>query len=257
MAIRFSTALSNFALARGSYKDALQGGQLLVYSGAQPATADAAPTGTLLCTFTAASAAHTNEVQATGTVTLNTGASGSVDAITVNSVAILDAAVPFNTTLTQTAADVAAAINNSASNPEYTATSSGAVITIKAKRGSGTGPNTFVVASTCTTITKTDVNLAGGVDSVNGLKFGTPVAGVLPKHPTQVWTGVAAATGVAGWFRFVGPVADSGVLDSTASDVRMDGAISTAGAQINMTNTTITAGATETVASFPITLPLA
>lgn len=257
MAIRFSTALANFVLAGGSYKDALQGGQLLVYSGAQPATADAAPTGTMLCTFTNASGAHTNEVQATGTVTLNSGAAGSVDTLTVNSVAIIDAAVPFNTSLTQTAADLATAINNSASNPEYSATSSGAVVTIKAKRGAGAGANGFVVASTVTTITKTDANMASGVTPVNGLKYGVSAAGVLAKHSTQVWTGVAVATGTAGWARVVGSVADSGIADTTASDIRLDGAVSTSGAQFNMTNTTITSGATETFSSFPLTNPLA
>lgn len=257
MTLRLSTGLANFALGAGSYKDALQGGKIMVYSGTQPATADAAPTGTLLVTITAASAAHTDEVLATGTVTLNTGAAGSVDAITVDGVAILDAVVPFNVSLTQTAADVATGINQSASNPEYTATSSGAVITISAKRGAGAGANGLVVASTVTTITKTDANLAGGVTPVNGLKYGVTAAGVLAKHSTQVWTGVAVATGVAGWVRVVGSVADSGVLDTTASQIRLDGAVSTSGAQFNMTNTTITSGATETFSSFPLTNPTA
>lgn len=257
MALRLSTGLRNFALAGGSVKDALQGGKLMIYTGAQPATADSAPTGTLLCTITAASGVHTAEVQATGTVTLNTGAAGSVDAVTVNGVAIIDAPVPFNTSLTQTATDLAAAINSSASNPEYTASALGAVVTIKAKRGAGAGANGLVVASTVTTLTKTDANMAGGATSLNGLKFGSAAAGALVKHASQVWSGVAGATGTAGWFRFVGAVADSGIADTTESDVRLDGSISTSGAQVNMTNTTITSGATETVASFPITLPTA
>lgn len=257
MALRLSSALRNFVLAGGSVKDALQGGKILIYSGAQPATADTAPSGTLLCTITAASGSPTAEVQASGTVTLSTGASGSITALTVNSVSILDAAVPFNTSLTLTAADLATAINSSASNPEYTASSAGAVVTIRAKRGAGAGANGFVVASTATTITKVDVNLSGGVTAVNGLAFGGAAAGVLSKHATQVWSGVAGATGTAGWFRFVGAVADSGITDTVEADVRMDGAISTSGAQINMSSTAITSGATQTIASMPITLPTA
>src|SRR5574340_1240964 len=144
MTFRFSIAARNFAAQHGSYKKAFQGGKILIYSGAQPSSADAAPTGTLLCTITKSSAAHTAEVLATGTVTLATGAAGSVDTVTVNSVNILtNGAVPFNTSLTQTAADVATAINLSESYPEYTATSSGAVVTIKAARGAGAAPNTF------------------------------------------------------------------------------------------------------------------
>lgn len=255
MTLRLSTALRNHVLSGGSVKDSLQGGKVLVYSGAQPATADAAPTGTLLCTVTAAAAAHTAEVLATGTVTLNSGASGSVDTLTVDSIAIIDAAVAFNTSLTQTAADLASAINNAASDPEYTATSSGAVVTIIAKRGSGAGANGLVVASTVTTLTKTDANMASGVTALNGLNFGFAAAGVLPKLASQTWSGVAGATGTAGWFRFQSAVADTGVLDTSETEFRLDGAISTSGAQLNMSSTSIVSGATQTVSSFPITLP--
>src|SRR3990167_9378872 len=138
MALRLSTGLRNFMLQHGSLKDALQNGRMEVYTGTQPTTADSAATGTLLCPITKGSAAHTAEVLATGTVTLTGGASGSVDTVTVNSVNILTTgAVPFNTSLNQTAADLAAAINASESSPEYTASVSGAIVTISAMRGTG------------------------------------------------------------------------------------------------------------------------
>jgi hypothetical protein len=254
MTLRLSSALRNHVLSGGSLKDTLQGGKILVYSGAQPATADAAPTGTLLATITDASGSHTAEVLASGTVTL-AGSAGSVTALTVDGIAIIDAAVPFNSSLTQTAVDLALAVNNAASDPEYSATSSGAVVTIRAKRGSGAGPNGFVVDATCTTMTSTDVNMASGVTAVNGLNFGVAAAGVLPKLAAQTWSGIAGATGTAGWFRFVGAVADSGALDSAETEIRLDGAISTSGAQLNMSSTSITSGATQTISSFPITLP--
>lgn len=256
MTLRLSTALRNHNLAGGSLKNALQGGKLLIYTGAQPASADAAPTGTLLCTISDASAAHTPEVLATGSVTL-AGSSGSVTALTVGGVAVIDAAVPFNTDLATTAADLAAAINACQSSPDYSATASGATVTISAARGSGAAPNGFVVDATCTTLTSTDVNLSGGVSAVNGLKFGSPAAGVLGKLATQAWSGVAGNTGTAGWFRFVGAVADSGALDAAESQFRLDGAISTSGSQLNMSSTSITAGATQTITSFPVTLPSA
>jgi hypothetical protein len=255
MTLRLSAGLRNFVNQNGSIRDALSGGEIQIYSGAQPATADTAPTGTLLATITASSAARTSEVLAVGTVTLNSGAAGAITALTVNSVSIIDTAVPFNTSLAQTAGDLAAMINNSTSSPEYTASASGAVVSIQARRGSGAAPNGFVVASTATTLTKTDAPMAGGVSAVNGLQFGTSAGGVLAKRASQTWSGVAVASGAAGWFRFVGAVADPGTLDTIESTVRMDGSVSTSGAQLNMSSTTIASGATQTIASFPITLP--
>lgn len=255
MTLKISAAMRNFINQNGSFRDALQGGEIQIYTGVQPATAEAPPTGTLLATITSGSAARTAEVLATGTVTLNTGASGSITALTVNGVSIIDAPVPFNTSLNQTAADLATMINNSASNPEYTATSLLGVVTITAKRGTGATPNTFAVVSTATTITKTDVNMSGGVTAANGLQFGVSSAGVLPKRSSQTWSGAAVASGTAGWFRFVGSVADSGVIDTTESQMRMDGSISTSGAQLNMSSTTVVALATQTISSFPVTLP--
>lgn len=248
MTLRYSTAARNFILQHGSLKKAFQNGKILIYSGAQPASADSAPTGTLLCTITSSSGAHTAEVLATGTVTLTGGASGSVDTVTVNGVNILtNGAVAFNTSLTQTAADLAAAINLSESTPEYTATSSGAVVTISAARGSGATPNTFAVSATLTTIMASYGNMAGGVTAVNGLQFGSASAGSIAKKTGQVWSGVNAASGTAGWYRFVGAVADSGVADSSETEIREDGAIATSGAQLNMNNTTLASGATTTI----------
>jgi hypothetical protein len=257
MTLRLSTAARDHITSAGSLKSAFQQGQIQIYSGSQPASADAAPTGTLLATITAGSSARTAEVLATGTVTLTAGSSGSVNDITVGGVSIMDGAVPFNTDLTATAAAVAANINAARTVPDYTATSAGAVVTISAPRGMGTAANGLTVAADVTTLTATVANMSGGVTAANGLKFGAASGGVVSKLDTQVWSGVAVASGTAGWFRFTGSVADTGVLDTGATQVRMDGAIATSGAQLNMSSTAITSGATQTIASFPITLPTA
>jgi hypothetical protein len=196
-------------------------------------------------------------VQAVGTVTLNSGAGGNVSAITVGGVEVLGAAIPFTTSLAATAALIAAQINRKRSVPDYTATAAGAVVTIKAPRGMGAGANSLAVVSTASTISTTDVSMSGGVNAVNGLRFDTSTGGVLVKDDTQSWSGVAAATGTAGWYRFTGSVADSGAVDAAATELRLDGAISTSGAQLNMSSTSITSGATQTIASFPVTLPTA
>lgn len=257
MALRYSDGARNFLAADGSLKDMFQNGKIEIYTGAQPATANAAVTGTLLCTITDASAARTAEVLSTGSVTLTGGAAGSVDTLTVNGVDILGGAVPFNTSLNQTATDVATKCENLRSTTEYEVSASGAIITITARPGSGTAPNGFVVASTTTTITKTDANMAGGVAAVNGLKWGFSSAGVIAKLSTQTWSGVNAATGTAGYYRMYGSVADAGGLDSSAVTLREDGAISTTGAELNMASTALTATATTTITAWQRTIPTA
>lgn len=259
MTLRYSTAARNHMAQYGGLKDAFQNGKIEIYSGSQPSSADAAVTGTLLCTVTAASGTHTPETLSSGTVTLTGGSSGSVDQVAVNSVNLLSAAVPFNTSLTQTAADVAAAINANAQNSpvKYKASSSGAVITIKALPGTGTTPNGYTVVSTVTTITKTDGNMAGGVAPVNGLKWGAAAAGAIAKLASQTWSGVNGNSGTAGWYRAYGSVSDAGGLDTTETYIREDGAIATSGAQLNLSSVSLTNGATTTISTWTRTLPAA
>lgn len=256
MTLRYSTGLRDFLGKFGSLADALQNGEIKLYTGAQPASADAAPTGTLLCTITDNSGARTAEVRASGTVTLTGGAGGSVDAVTVNGVDVLGASVPFNGTLAQTATDVAAQINRHKSAPNYQASAAGAVVTIKALPGAGASANTFVVAGTLTTITASYANLSGGVSPVNGLKFDAPSSGAMDIYTAQVWSGLNAAPGgVAGWFRFTGSVADSGVVDTTESQIRLDGSVSTTGADLDLNNTTLAAAATTRITAATATVP--
>lgn len=257
MALKLSTGLRNFLAGDSCYKDAFQNGKIEIYTGAQPATADAAVTGTLLCTITAASAARTAEVLSVGSVTLTGGAAGSVDTITVNGVDILGGAVPYNTSLNQTAADVVTACENLRGFVEYEVSASGAIIVITARPGTGASPNGYVVASTTTTLTKTDANMAGGVTAVNGLKWGFSSAGVIAKLSTQTWSGVNAATGTAGYYRMYGSVADAGGLDSAGTTLREDGAVSTTGAELNMASTSLTAAATTTITAWQRTIPTA
>lgn len=114
------------------------------------------------------------EVSATGTVTLDTGAAGSVDSIEVNSIEIMSGAEAFDTDLGTTATAVAANITAHTSSPNYTAVAVDEVITITAVT-EGTGSNDFVVVSTATTITTTDVDMSGGVTDKSSVLSTTPV----------------------------------------------------------------------------------
>jgi hypothetical protein len=255
MTMRLSTGLRNLLANGASYAGALENGRIEIYTGAQPTSADAAVTGTLLCTITNNSGALTAEVASAGTVTL-AGSAGSVNTITVNGINILGPnAVPFDGTLAQTALDVAAAINNSRVWPGYSASAAGAVVTISGKQGAGAAPNGYVVSGTLTTLTATYANMAGGVAPVNGLQFAAASAGAVGKLTAQVWSGLNAATGTAGWFRQYGPFADTGALDSTALYARVDGAVATSGGEMNLNSTAFTSGATTTVATGTLTVP--
>lgn len=255
MTMRLSTGMRNFLANGGSYVGAMENGRIEIYTGAQPASADAAVQGTLLCTITNNSGAITSEVASVGTVTL-AGAAGAVNTVTVNGRNILGPnAVPFDGTLAQTALDVAAAINNSRVWPGYTASAAGAVVTIAAKPGAGSGPNGFVVAGTLTTLTATYANMAGGVDPVNGLQFAASSGGAASKLAAQVWSGLNLASGTAGWFRQYGAFADGGALDSTAQFLRVDGAVATSGGEMNLNSTAFTSGATTTVQTGTLTVP--
>jgi len=234
---------------------------LKVYSGAQPASGNAAPTGTLLCTYSASSGALTREILAQGSVALTGGGSGSVDTLAVNSLEIMGSATAFDTTLTVTATNIVTKINNNPKNRLFVASNvSGTSATITITCKPGVGVVTWTVASTATTITKTDTNIGtttAGTAPVNCLQWGDATAGALAKLSTQTWSGVAGNTGSAGWFRFEASVTDAGALDSTETILRLDGSVATSGAQLNLSSTSITSGATNTVDTFAVTFPAA
>jgi len=260
MTFKVSAALRDAMLRGESFKKAMSNCELKIFTGPQPATADSAPTGTLLCTYTDNSGSFTHEVQSYGSVQLTGGASGNVSSITVNSLEILGKTINFDGTLAITAADIVKAINDNPKNLLYDASSDGLAnptITIKARRGLGSLPNTWAVVSTTATITKVDTNFANGVSAVNGLNWGDVAGGIIAKLTSQVWSGVAANTGTAGWFRFEAAVTDPETLDSTETYYRVDGAIASSGAELNMGNTTITVSVPQVIGSFTITLPTA
>lgn len=260
MALRYSTGLRNFLNEGGSIKQALANGKLKFYTGAQPASADDAPSGTLLATITVNSGAHTAEVQATGSLTIS-GTSGSVNTVTVNSIDILGGAVTNTGTAAGTAVAVANAINNNPANFLFVASANGVsgVVTLTAKPGLGALCNGWAVSGTATTTTLGSlVNMGSGVAGVNpanGLRFGDSSAGVLIKDAAQTWSGVGVALGTAGWFRFEGSIADSLASDASGVFFRLDGNIATSGANLNLSSTTVATGATQTISTFSLTMP--
>jgi len=97
------------------------------------------------------------------------------------------------------------------------------------------------------------------INTVTGSGFNlhflnTAVAGVLSKS-ANTWDGVAVATGTAGYFRYCASTSDAN--GTSTSEVRIQGAVSTSGAELNMSSTSITSAATTTIDTFDITMPAA
>jgi hypothetical protein len=258
MTFRLSTGLRNQLNKQGSIDRLFRGGRIEIYSGVQPASPDAAVTGTLLCTITNNSGAYTAETASAGSVTL-AGSAGSVNTLTVNGVDLLQGTpVAFTSTLALTAAAVATQINRNSDVTGFNAVASSTtagLINIYGNAGQGATPNGNTVTATLTTLTGTYVNMAGGVNSVNGLQFDVASGGVMTQLSSQTWSGLNAATGTAGWFRQYGSLTDAGALDSAGAFPRMDGAIATSGAEMNLSSTALTSGATTTISGWSMTVP--
>jgi len=122
---------------------------------------------------------------------------------------------------------------------------------------SGTQPTTADDAESGTLLCKITVSsgtFAAGT-ATNGINMATAAtSGTLPKSTSEVWSGVNVATGTAGYYRYYDNTYTTGA--STTAN-RIDGAIATSGAQLNMSSTSLTSGATLTLDSFTLTLPAA
>ncbi len=254
MTIRLSTGLANNLAGPKGFGATFAGGIIEIRTGAQPADADYAPTGTLLGTATIASGAFTPETRASATITL-TGSAGSIDTVNVGTTGPVNiiplGAVPFTTDLTTTAAALRDAIIRAGL---YHATSSGAVVTVIAPSGTGDAHNGLALSTTVTTMAATSSgNMTGGVDAVNGLQFAAPVGGVVSKSGTWSFAGIAAGT--AGWFRMKASATDSDGVSTTLA--RLDGSIAVSGADMNLSNIVIAVAAPTTIDTFTVTMPRA
>jgi hypothetical protein len=68
-----------------------------------------------------------------------------------------------------------------------------------------------------------------------------------------VWSFNGIASGTAGWFRLIASESDAGGVSTTA--IRMDGSVAVSGADMNLSNISISIGAPNTVDTFQVTFP--
>jgi hypothetical protein len=93
--------------------------------------------------------------------------------------------------------------------------------------------------------------------SVNSTGTGVTMAaaaanGILEKNAAEIWSGVNGAGGVATFYRHVA-AGDTGGASTT--EARIQGTVGTAGADMNLTSTTLVNGATQTLDFYRVNLP--
>ena len=114
-------------------------------------------------------------------------------------------------------------------------------------------PDNAVAGTLLLTVTESGGAFAHGAFD-NGLEFeDDPTDGEMEKASGETWQGDGVAAGTAGYFRLVANPTDNGAASTTLP--RIDGSVGTSGADLNMSTTTITVGATYTIDSFKLTLP--
>ena len=121
--------------------------------------------------------------------------------------------------------------------------------------GGGSQPATADLAEAGTilaVITRDGLPFTGGAPT-NGLNYGTPANGVVDKAVAELWKGDILADGTATHFRYY---ANGYTTGASTTAKRFDGAISTsATAELQMLNTTLSVGGEVTVNTLPVTCP--
>jgi hypothetical protein len=254
MALKLSTGLVNFLAGGRSLRKAFDDAVLKIYRGVAPTYADDAPTGTLLANITVSSGA----VAATdrGTPRLYNMLVGSnadghtfiVD-VTIDGATIQSATVTAATdTATSLATKLARALND-VSGLQAIATGADGYLYVQCEIN---GLALTLAKNTGSTGTLT-VNSVTSASRSNALQLGPPTLGVITKN-ADTWSGVALATGTTGYYRLVRPN-DGADADTNYTDYRIQGNVSTSGAELNMSNVNFVAGATQTIPTYTLTVP--
>lgn len=253
MSFILSTGLVNYLAAHGSLREAFDDCVLNIYSGAVPVTAEEAPGSGLLCPITIGSVAVAATDRSTpvlykltvgGTYGGTAIAKIKADEGAAATTAYEKTLAAGDTTLALATMRIAAFLNDILfidAVPSDLGTDG--IINIK---GRINGLDITIASNTPTGVTLTFGTKVPAVP-VAALRFGPPTIGVI-NIAGGVWSGVNVATGVASFFRFVRPD-DQGNSAGGSTALRLQGTISTSGADMNLSNTTLTISATTTIDS--------
>lgn len=249
MALRFSTGAVNALQENGCLKEVFHDCIVDVYSGAQPASADDAKTGTHLVRLTLAGGAFTAGIKSTRRIdkaTITYGIDGDDYVLVINGTSYTYTAVNGDDD-DAVALALAALVDASpvvdayaAANVIYTRAIYGGVDYTIANTGTTTGGNNVIAAVIANA-------------RINGLQWADSVIGALSKE-AGVWEGENLASGTAGYFRMKANAVDDDSESTTL--VRMDGNISTSNAPLIIAGSiNLVEDATTTIQAAAITRP--
>jgi len=253
MSFILSTGLVNFLAAGGSLRKAFDDCVCNIYSGAVPVTAEEAPGSGLLCPITIGSVA----VAATDR---------SIPKI--HHVTFSDNHAPGDTCVLSVNVDSIGVVNYTYTNTPDAGTAAQCVILIA--RMINDIPQLCAIPDVTAremyvmsringldfTLAYVSGNIVATVDAAvqaasraacAALWFGPPTIGLISIAGSP-WSGVNLQTGIASFFRFVRPD-DQGNQAGGSTAIRLQGTISTSGADMNLSNTTLTIAATTTIDS--------
>jgi len=259
MAEKYSTGLRNWLLGGKDLREAFDDFIIRIFSGSTPSDADQAEpgSGSLLCTITKASGEVLStelSVAKQASMDITVAGVGATVIVAINGVDYTYLVLAEDDDLRKVARKVALMLEGI---PELHAVAHGTAggdgkvavkssiqgLTFTIAKGGGGGGGTA-------TWTVTD-NTIANVRS-DALQWGTPSNAQMAK-PSEVWSGVNVLGGTAAWFRIVRPD-DTGALSTISR--RIQGAIGTSGAELNLSNINLVIGATLTIDTALFNLPV-
>lgn len=237
MTARFSTGLVSRLADTAPMNELFAGGFLDIYTGAQPATADAAATGTLLATVFsdgAAAGLHLERTAIAGVISKLGSENWSTTACAASGTAGYFRFRALKDPGVITAGGTITAATRAANQ----------AVIVFAQAGHAQVVGNKIVT---TSFTSSAYNVVGTVVAVNaGVSFSV--------ISDSVAGGGGDAAAVIGTYTYSVPTTDAGTT-SSATAVRIDGAIGTSGAEMNLGSLTFTAGAPFVMAGAAFTIP--
>jgi phage tail sheath gpL-like len=244
---RYSTGAVEKMAGHQTVKEMFNDGVLVIYSGAQPATADTAYNGIELCrlAYGGTFVAGTKSTRQVSTVTCTAGTAADKYIVVINGTAY-EYDMGSGDTATIIATALAALID---ADDAVTAVNTAGVIVVRARFGGVA----FTIANTGST---QPANVVIATPTANsraaGIQFGAATAGVLAQE-SNPWTGTATADGTAAWFRIYANAVDAGGASTTLP--RIDGNISTTSGDMILRTLNIITGDPLSISGSSITFP--
>ncbi len=248
MAIRLSTGCVQLLAQHKTLKEIFHDGAIHIYTGTQPANADTAISGTLLCTL---AAEGTTFVAGTRSVPVIVKVTVTSDTQSTYTISIGTTDYTYTKGTGEGVNDIAKGLFNTIADnsPHFLCAWTGSDAVILTERFAASEGTPSVSVSTG--MTKTDVQTSS---RAGGIQFGSATGGVLSKE-SALWKGTVITDGTAGWFRIVGNSADGGGSSTTLP--RIDGSIGTTSGDMILRTVSLLANDIITLTDMTITIPKA